>query len=641
VNDRQDPYGQVYGYDEYGRPLYRTPEGYGAQEGAQGGAQEYGTGEQPPVYDGYEGYGAQEGAQDYGTGEQPPAYGTYQGGYQDPYQGSYDYGAQAVGSAHAAPPGQAPPEYDYGYQAGQPGADPGYSGPGEGYDAYQGGYGGQAGQAGQADAGSFQGYEGYGAQEGAQDYGTGEQPPVAPGPATAPPAPPGAGGQERSPEPDLPGQRPSPEPPPASSEAHQDGEEGYRTEQFAFVDDRNDDSEDVIDWLKFTESRTERREEAKRRGKIRRRLLAVLLVLAVLGGVAFLWATDRLPGVSGPQDSSGGELAAETRDVIVVHLRETGGDLSSTALLVANETTGEATTLLLPNDLAITPTSGTTTLGQAVSDSSAGDVRDALSSLLGTDITGTWRLDTPYLVVLVNALGGITVDTNAEVTSGEGDDAEEIPAGEDVTLDGDAAVAYATHLGEDEQQTAQLERFGQVMAAVLEKMPAERAAATEVVRALAQVHDPSLTEEELGASLARLAGYSQEDSHSTVTLPVEEDGTLSEETSDGLVQDILGGTVSNADPSGASRIGIRDASGGDGTTEEARIALVNGGFNVVDARATDGSRAESSVVYTSEEHRETALEAARTLGLPEESVTQGDGAGNADVTITLGEDYLE
>ncbi|NDZ75367.1 LytR family transcriptional regulator, partial [Streptomyces sp. SID10362] len=35
----------------------------------------------------------------------------------------------------------------------------------------------------------------------------------------------------------------------------------YRTEQFSFIEEPDEDSEDVIDWLKFTESRSERREE--------------------------------------------------------------------------------------------------------------------------------------------------------------------------------------------------------------------------------------------------------------------------------------------------------------------------------------------------------------------------------------------
>jgi hypothetical protein len=542
VNDRQDPYGQnaqnaqIYGYDEYGRPLYRpaSPDGY-----------DYGTGQQPPVP------------------PAPPAPPVPPGSYE-----GYDYGG-----------------YDYG-TAQQP---------------------------------AF----------GTYDHGTGQQPPVAPA-GPVPPAAPGydQGTGEQAPvSAPVPGQRRPP-----------DGD-AYHTEQFAFVDDPNDASEDVIDWLKFTESRTERREEAKRRGKVRRRLLVFTLVLAVLGGTGYLWATDRLPAIPGLETTEETTTEAEVRDVIVVHLRETSGDTTSTALLVANETTEQGTTLLLPNELAVTPDGGTTTLGQAVAESSAGEVRDAVGGLLGADIAGTWRLDTPYLELLVNVVGGITLDTNAEVAGEEEGDDPLVPRGEDVALDGQAAVAYAVHRAEEEPETAQLERFGQVMAAVLDVLPPGRDGAGEVVNSLGQIADPSLPEDELSASLAQLAGFAQSDAHDTTLLPVRDDGTLSEETSDGLVRDVLGGTVQNADPGGAVRIGIRDASGAEGAAEDARIDLVNGGFTVVDARSAEETQAESAVTYGDEAARTTAEEAARTLGLPDDAVSRGEGAGNADVTIVLGEDY--
>jgi hypothetical protein len=228
---------------------------------------------------------------------------------------------------------------------------------------------------------------------------------------------------------------------------------------------------------------------------------------------------------------------------------------------------------------------------------------------------------------------------------GEGEDDEPLVAqGQDLLLDGQAAVAYAVHRGEDEPETAQLERFGQVMAAVFAQFPTGRDAAVEVVRSLGQIADPSLPEEELGASLAQLATYAQAGGgdggqYDTTPLPVQDDGTLSEETADGMVRDVLGGTVSNPDPGGAARIAIRDASGAEDTAQDARVTLINGGFTVVDARVAEEPQAASQVTYADQAHRETALEAARTLGLPEDAVTKGEGAGNADVTILLGEDY--
>ncbi|MGK5533050.1 LCP family protein [Streptomyces sp. URMC 129] len=534
MNDRQDPYGQVYGYDEYGRPLYAPAP---TQQQEQPQPQSPGQ-EQPRA--GYEGY----------------AYDPYATGHPDAYP--------------AQPP--QPPVTDV--------------------------------------------YAGYG-----YDPGTAGQP------APAPVAEPG------------PAEQPAAVPPP-----RQPPDDGYQTEQFSFVDEPDEESQDVIDWLKFTESRTERREEAKRRGRSRRRLLIVVLVLALLGGTGYLWGTDRLPFVSGSGDAGDGATGAERRDVIVVHLRQTDSDETATALLVANETDRSGTTLLLPNELAVTSDGGPTTLGQAVADEAAGSVRDAVGGLLGADIKGTWRLDTPYLEILVDLVGGITVTTDAEVPAEEGEEGNEdagplVPLGEDVLLDGRAAAAYATHRAEDEPQSAQLARFGQVMAAVLAKMPDSESGAIRVVEGLAQITDPSLTEQELGASLARLAGFAQAGDYTTEELPVEEGGTISDATAEGLVADVLGGTVDDAAPGAAARVGIRDAGSGEEAAEQARVTLLNGGFSVTDSRAADDRSAESSVTYADEAHRQTAIEVARTLGLPEEAVVQGDSPGTADVTIILGQDF--
>jgi hypothetical protein len=109
VNDRQDPYGrqgEIYGYDEYGRPLYRqAPETPGYDYDP------YAAGRQPydqPSYD-------QQSPFDQPSFEQPPAYDQRAPGYDQPPpygQQPSDYGRQ---------PGYDRPSYE------QPA--PGYGGP--------------------------------------------------------------------------------------------------------------------------------------------------------------------------------------------------------------------------------------------------------------------------------------------------------------------------------------------------------------------------------------------------------------------------------------------------------------------------------------------------------------------------------
>ncbi|NJQ04831.1 LCP family glycopolymer transferase [Streptomyces lonarensis] len=664
MNDRQHPYGEVYGYDEYGRPLYRQPDGAGYDYGSYTGPGQSDAPSAPADPGGHPG-GHPGGAQ------QPPhaglnpyatdgtGYGSPTAGYGDPggHGAPQHPGHGATGGHHG---GYGPGPDTFGPPEGQ-----GYYQPGTGYDAPQaatgyadpaGGYGPTPGyddptrHQGPAGPPPGTGHHGPGAPGVPQQYdysrppegdpageapgvhdtaasaaggthgraaagGTAEQPAVDAGSGTVPGPRAGTPGKGRR-------DRPQKNAAPADDE-------------FAFVEEDNDDSEEVIDWLKFTESRTERREETKRRGRSRRNLLVIGLVLAVIGGAGFLWATDRVPFLTGPTVEEGTADVAESRDVIILHLRETGGETTSTVLLVANETTGEATTLLLPNALSVSPDAGTTTLGQAVLDEGAASVREAVGALLGADIKGTWRLDTPYLENLVDLVGGVVVDSPTPVPP----DADEptVDAGEQ-TLDGRSAVTYAVHRADDEPQDAQLQRFGQVMTGVLQKLPTGENGARQVVENLAQIADPSLSEGELGASLAKLAEMAQAGDHTDTLLVVEEDGTISDQVADAVVATVLGGSVSNADVSDSPRVALRDASGDDGAGESATVRLVNGGWVIVDTKPAEPVE-ESEVRHGSEAAAGAALEVARTLGIPEEQVSQADTPGNADVLVVIGEDF--
>ncbi|MBA0049859.1 LytR family transcriptional regulator [Streptomyces sp. AJS327] len=615
--DPSDPYGQhdpygrggqpeILGYDEYGQPVYRQGPGPGAPyEPAYDPAYD-------PTYDPTAAYPAQPGQQG------PPGHPGYTGnpGYPEPpgYPDQRSAHDPHGGYAYPAAPAEGYPG-DYG----QPGG-------------YGGGYGAPAAS---SDPGAYDPYAVPGPSHEAEAAGNPgyartrerEWLPQQPGPPAAerPGAEP-AGGED----PEGAGRVPSQRAP--------DGA-GYQTEQFSFVEEPTDDSEDVIDWLKFTESRTERREEAKRKGRHRVTALVVLVVLVVAGGAGYLWQAGKLPGM----DGGGGDAATargQQRDVIVVHLRDTDGGGSSTALLVANEDAGAGTTLLLPNALAVSAEEGTTTtLGKSVEDEGAAATRDGLSTLLGADIKGTWRLDTPFLETLVELVGGISLDTDVAVPAEKRGKPPRVKQGKDQNLDGRAAVAYATHRVPGEHHGKQLHRFGRVMQATLRKLSSDADGATELVKALGQIPDPSLTERQLGASLAKLAQLAKDGEHATRLVPVRQNGTLSSATSGGLVKDVLGGTVKNSDPDAVLRVSLTNASGTRGAGDTASADLVNSGYTVVDGGAGGAARARSRVSYADAEHKAKATEVAKTLGLPGSAVRQGKGAANADVTVVLGGDY--
>ncbi|MEU7471608.1 LytR C-terminal domain-containing protein [Streptomyces sp. NPDC044984] len=435
------------------------------------------------------------------------------------------------------------------------------------------------------------------------------------------------------------------QPGPADDEQALDGPAPeYRTEQFAFVEEPDGDSEDVIDWMKFTENRTERREEAKRRARSRIVALVVVLALVAAGGVGYLWYAGKLPGLSDSGSGTGTTTAAgaQKRDVIVVHLHDTTNGGTATALLVDNTTTEQGTTVLLPNSLALTADDGTTTtLAKSVEDDGSEGTRTALDTVLGTAIEGTWRLDTPFLLTLVDLVGNIEVDTDTDVPDPDAAKKGEAPLvrkGEGQTLSGKMAVAYATHRGPGEDQNAQLERFGQVLHGVLRKLTSDPDAATVTIQTLGQIIEPPLTDKDLGSFLARLSDRAKGGDHKSALLPVQDDGTLTAQASDSVVKDVLGGTAKSPDPDAAVSVSVRNATGVEDRTEKARVVLLNGGFTFRKA-GTAAAEATSKVVYADAADKENATEVAKTLGLPAGSVTKGEVSANARVSVVLGQDY--
>ncbi|MEU1366442.1 LCP family protein [Streptomyces sp. NPDC005803] len=580
MNDRQNPYDpyyqqpQIIGYDEYGQPVYQQP-------GEQTGQQQYDPyAQQAPqtgqTY-GYDPY-AQQQPQQQQQQQQPVA---------PPQQ--YD--------PYAAPQQQQHPQQGYGY-------DGGY---GYGYDT------------GQQPA----------AVDTTQQWSIPQQAAAPEAPASEPAAPP----QQRAPAP-----QPAAEPEPAVPGPRR-GDRDYRTEQFSFIEEPDEDSEDVIDWLKFTESRSERREEARRRGHNRMVALIVVAALVVVGGVGYLWSADKLPGFSSSEKKKTTATGPQQRDVIVVHLHNTKGGGTSTALLVDNVTTKQGTTVLLPNSLAVSDEDGvTTTLGKSVDDDGTSGTRESIDALLGTDISGTWRLDTPYLENLVDLVGNIEVDTDTDVPGAKKGTSPLVKKGAAQTLSGPMAVAYATYRGSEEAEAKQLMRFGQVMRGVLRKISDDPKAATVTVQTLAQILDPSLPEQDLGASLAKLAEHAKLGDYKTALLPVQEDGTLTDAATKSVVKDILGGAFKAPAADAAVRVGVKNATGDDGGTESARIKLVNGGFTFVDG-GKSGTEASSEVVYKDAADKKKATEVAATLGLPASAAKKGEPAGNADVSVVIGQDY--
>ncbi|MGW1276674.1 LCP family protein [Streptomyces tsukubensis] len=612
MNDQQNPYDpyppqpQIIGYDAYGQPVYQQPQL--SHETQQPQEQQQYESQQPydPSYQQSD-QGYEQSGQGYEQSGQ---------GYEPPYQQSYDPYAQQAGGTVG--------DHGYGYDPHAPAPEP--------YPPYE-----QTAPGGPAGNGAEQPY-GYGGAHGQEGYGydTGTLPTAVDSTQqwTVPPQHPAPEAEQQPAEaPDggdayaaLPGQRRSGDEPP--------GERDYRTEQFSFIAEPDEESEDVIDWLKFTESRSERREEAKRRGRNRVIALGVALALAVVAGIGWIVAA-----VLSDDEKKSVSAGAQKRDVIVVHLHNTKKKGTSTALLVDNVTAGRGTTVLLPNALSVAGDDGAgTTLGRSVEADGTAGTRDAVGALLGARISGTWRLDTPFLENLVELVGNIDLTTDTDVPAPAKGAAPLVKKGENQTLNGRAAVAYATHLAAGEPESKQLQRFGQVVQGVLKKFPSDAESATVTVETLGQILDPSLSEKDLGASLAKLADHAKGGDYATELLPVQPDGRPTEQAITQIVKEVLGGSVTKGEQGAAARVGIRNATGKPAATETARVSLVNGGYTVVDGGRADTADT-SSITYGDDARKAEAAEVAKTLGLPAAAVKKGAPAANADITVVLGGDY--
>ncbi|MGW5850161.1 LytR C-terminal domain-containing protein [Streptomyces sp. NPDC055254] len=587
MNDRQDPYDpyagqeqQLIGYDAYGRPVYgQVP----AQAAPPAPAPQYEqqSYEQAYGYD-YQGYGQQPPQQQSPQQQQQP-----QQQYYAPQQpAQQEYGQQQ----------------EYGRQQEYPQARSAAPAPSYAYDPRPA--------------------QQWIPQQTAQE------------PAAEPVREPGADPGAR--------QRPPQVPEPRRADSGPQDDRDYHTGMFAFIDQPDEDSEDVIDWLAFTESRTERREEARRRGRNRVVALIVVLALFVVGGLGYLWYAGKLPFIDGPgqgKTAATTDPAAQKRDMIVVHLHNTKKGGTSSALLVDNVTAKQGATVLLPNALGVPqPDGAATALGKAVEEGGLG-VRESLDSVLGTRIGGTWRLDTPFLENLVELVGGIETDTDVAVPADEAAKTPAVAQGPKQSLSGSMAVAYATYRAQGEPEAKQLERVGKVLHAVLRKVPGDPKAAAVTVESIGQILDPALDAQTLGALLSRLGEHAKTGAYRTDVLTVKADGTLTDEANKSVVKEVLGGSAEAAQPGAAPRVGLKDATGDEKTQVAAKAALLNGGYTFVDGGKADKTAAATQITYQDDAQRDKAVEVAKTLGLPETVVKKTENAVNADVVVVLGKDY--
>jgi anionic cell wall polymer biosynthesis LytR-Cps2A-Psr (LCP) family protein len=604
----QDPYTGEWVFPSRHQPAQPPQQPQHPQQAPQA-QQGYGQGHQ-------QSYGTQQ--QPYGTQAQQPYGGYQQDGYQqDGYQQDYDPYATS---------------YDpySGYQQ-QP-QDPYYGGQ-QGYQQ-QGGYPHQQATSYQQSAQQPPQHDTQ--QPPQQSFSTAyQQPPqqayAGPGaPAQAASAEPPTG--PRVPRQEAPTARPGK----GTGAAADRGAPGagaksrYSSDEFEFVDDA-EESTDVIDWVKFSETRGERRDERRRKLRSRALALVVVLVLAAGGTVGYLFATGKIGS-----GASAAVPAADKREVIAVHLHDLNKNVYS-ALLISEPSPAKGVTLLLPGTLGVPQDAGNglLALNTAVDSLGAYGTRTGINNLLGTDVSATWNIQTPFLQNLVDLLGGVKINSDVAVSlNGK----QVISPGQNNAVNGAAAMAFATYKAKGESDQAQLNRFGVMLQALITAMPTDPTTAASNITHMGAVEDPSLSDSALGALLAKLSTDAHGGAYSTETLPVLGNGTLGSGAA-GMVSGLLASKVSSQNGQTAARIQVIDASGNAKAAQYAQAAMTNSGYIVLPGTTKAESRSTSVIEYSDDTRLKDADALATTLGLPTSVVKKVTSAQSADLVVELGRDY--
>lgn len=561
--------------------------------------------------------------------------GGYEQAYQDPYTGEWVFPSQQPGQSAQQP--QQSYDQSYGQSYGQGGyqqpyeaPQQSYGGQQQGYDPYAGSYDPYSGYQqqpqdpyyGQQD---YQQQSGYAQQPQSQSFSTAyQQQPAQPAPQPEPAAA-EAPATPRVPRQESPGARPG-----ATAGAGAGGSKRrYSEEEFEFVDDA-EESTDVIDWVKFSETRGERRDERRRKLRSRAIALVVALVLVAGGAAGYLFVTGRI-GSGSPTTVA----AADKREVIAVHLHDLNKNVYS-ALLISEPSPAKGVTLLLPGTLGVPADNNSlVALNTAVDSIGAYGTRTGINNLLGTDISGTWNVQTPFLQNLVDMLGGVKINSDVPISvNGK----QVITPGQNTVVNGQAAMAFATYKGKGESDQTQLNRFGVMLQALIAAMPTDATAAASQITHMGAVEDPSLSDDQLGALLAKLSTDARGGAYSTETLPVLGNGTLGSGAG-AMVSGLLAGKVSSQSGQTAARIQLIDANGRAKVVTYAQAAITNAGYILLPGTTKVATRSTSVIEYGDATRLKDAQALAATLGLPSSAVKKVTSPLSVDLLVTLGRDY--
>jgi anionic cell wall polymer biosynthesis LytR-Cps2A-Psr (LCP) family protein len=357
----------------------------------------------------------------------------------------------------------------------------------------------------------------------------------------------------------------------------------------------------------------------------------------------YAWLGGSVPGLTGQ--------AAPPKSTILFRLDDAKGDAVGDALLATehNGTTsgtasGTGAIVVIPPQMQINSQGfGSQTFGGDMAADQPPAGADEVSSTLGVTPDGVRDMDETTFGIFIDNLGGVSLTTNTSIPASTADP-KGVTQGT-VTLSGVQAVAYATYTASGEAATAQSARFGQVLNALMAKLPTESSAVQAYLNQLGLIPDPSLPLSKLSPILAALAAQENAGAVTVATLPLTSGNALNQTAASSVVSKLLGGTVTGGATAGqAARVLVQNGTGASSSSgsklmASAQAKLTDAGYtyNAGDSVATQSS---TKVEIAKSAEQSVAEQVAASLGLSGSAVQVVSGLSSADdVTVVLGQDW--
>lgn len=396
-------------------------------------------------------------------------------------------------------------------------------------------------------------------------------------------------------------------------------------------------------------SRRELREQRRKQGRKRSlTVLAVVVVLALIGGLAFWWLSRDEEPVAAPAEQ------VRTERTLTLTLGSVDEKASSGALMVVDPNANTGGAVLVPSRVFVegpvpegVPFGETTTIG------SVGAPGTSLADTLDVIVDGTWQLSPGGLARLVDQVGGVTVDVDVDVLAKNAKGQQEIviAAGDSQELNGEQAVIFAEYLAPEEPEEARLVRFGEVLDQLVRLLPPDAEQVAAVLTQTDAVGQATGSTEEVADFLfayGNVARAGDVGYQTMPTIPLEVGGaqpayTVDQEGAARLRETLLAGSVPPSGSGSDIKVLVQNGVGSPGISEEAAALLREEGYEYVNGGNAEPFDKEASVILipdASTASVELGNSVADTLGLPRSAIkTTDQGATVADVIVILGADF--